>query len=99
PWLLLLEILQLLNLEKEFEDTSIDYCVTFEVSPPAFEAPKANKISTAAVETTPEDAAPERFMMPATIHGATEPLIQAIADYADPRQSIVLDCSRLTRVD
>ncbi|WP_233575491.1 STAS domain-containing protein [Noviherbaspirillum saxi] len=32
-WLLLLEVLRLLNREKEFEEISIDYCVTFEVSP------------------------------------------------------------------
>jgi len=40
PWLLLLEILQLLNSESVFEEVSMDYCITFEVSPPAFEAPK-----------------------------------------------------------
>ena len=43
PWLLLMEILQLLQMKEAFEETSIDYCVTFEVSPPAYEAP-ANKI-------------------------------------------------------
>ena len=45
PWLLLLEILRLLNEEKDFEEASIDYCITFEVSPPAFVAPK-NKVTT-----------------------------------------------------
>ncbi len=39
PWLLLLEILRLQNREHEFEETSIDYCITFEVSPPPFVAP------------------------------------------------------------
>jgi hypothetical protein len=38
PWLLLLEILQLLHFEKAFEEASMDYCITFEVSPPSFEA-------------------------------------------------------------
>ena len=40
-----MEILQLLQMKEAFEETSIDYCVTFEVSPPAYEAP-ANKITT-----------------------------------------------------
>jgi hypothetical protein len=39
PWLLLLELLLLMNREKDFEETAMDYCVTFEVSPPSFEAP------------------------------------------------------------
>ena len=28
-----------MNREKDFEETAMDYCVTFEVSPPSFEAP------------------------------------------------------------
>ena len=39
PWLLLLELLQLMNREKDFEETAMDYCVTYELSPPSFEAP------------------------------------------------------------
>jgi hypothetical protein len=50
-WLLLLELLQLLNREKEFEETSMDYCVTFEVSPPSFTAPY--KVETAARQPVP----------------------------------------------
>lgn len=36
-WLLLLELLQQLGREQEFEDTAIDYAVTFEISPPSWE--------------------------------------------------------------
>ena len=32
-----MESLRLLGKQQEFEDTSIDYCVTFEVSPPSWE--------------------------------------------------------------
>ncbi|MDB5727654.1 MAG: hypothetical protein JWQ00_859, partial [Noviherbaspirillum sp.] len=41
PWLLLLELLQRLGREKDFEETAMDYCVTFEVSPPSFEVSAA----------------------------------------------------------
>lgn len=100
PWLLLLEILQLLNLEKEFEETSMDYCVTFEVSPPAFTAPKNSKISTAPIEVELVDsAADDRFMMPAVIEGEIAPLIKEMTDYASERQTLVIDCGRLRRVD
>jgi ABC-type transporter Mla MlaB component len=101
PWLLLLEILQLLNLEKDFEEASIDYCVTFEVSPPAFVAPK-NKVTTALEENPPASqhaAETDHFMMPAVIEGRTEQLILAIAAYAANHKPAIIDCSRLARVD
>lgn len=39
PWLLLLELLLLSKREKDFEESAMDYCVTFELSPPSFETP------------------------------------------------------------
>ena len=98
PWLLLLEILQLLQLEQVFEETSIDYCITFEVSPPSFVAPK-NKITTSAPEIEAEPEPSDRFMMPAVIEGKTDGLIQQISDHAKSHNPILLDCSQLERVE
>ncbi|MGH8807228.1 MAG: hypothetical protein ACREX0_05050 [Noviherbaspirillum sp.] len=97
-WLLLLEILRLLNREKDFEEISIDYCVTFEVSPPAFVAPQ-NKVTTAAPDTAARAAAPEGFVMPTLIEGRIDALIVAIAAYSDEHDPAIIDCSQLTRVD
>lgn len=97
-WLLLLEILRLLNREKEFEEVSIDYCVTFEVSPPAFVAPQ-NKVTTATAEATSTAAQAEGFMMPTLVEGCIDDLIVAIAAYSDEHQPAIIDCSRLNRVD
>lgn len=97
PWLLLLEILQLLNRETEFEEASIDYCVTYEVSPPAFVAPK-NKVSTAIDDVvTPDDSA-GKFVMAAVIDGRSTALA-GITEYAATHDPVILDCSRLNRVD
>jgi ABC-type transporter Mla MlaB component len=97
PWLLLLELLQLMNREKDFEETAMDYCVTFEVSPPSFEAPApvAAKAGTAA----PSPVAGDRFMLPALLEGGEETLLAAIAAYAGQYDPVVLDCSRLARAD
>ncbi|OWW18882.1 hypothetical protein [Noviherbaspirillum denitrificans] len=95
-WLLLLEILRLLNQEKEFEETSIDYCITFEVSPPAFAAPKS-KVTTASTEATQK--AMEGFPMPSVVEGRIDNLILAIAAYSDEHSPAVIDCSNLNRVD
>ena len=95
PWLLLLELLQLMNREKDFEETAMDYCVTYELSPPSFEAP-AN-VATAASARAPSRS--DRFMLPALIDGAATRLFDAIDDYAAQYQPLVLDCSRLARID
>lgn len=93
PWLLLLELLLLTNREKQFEEAAMDYCVTYEVSPPSFEAPL--HVSTAA----PAPSHGDRFMLPARVNGPDGALMAAIDAYAEGRETLVLDCSRLARID
>jgi len=100
PWLLLLEILQLLHFERAFEEASMDYCITFEVSPPSFEAPKINVTSSfPAIQALEEEILPDRFMMPVAIEGKVEPLIKQISDKAEILNPLILDCSKLERVE
>lgn len=96
PWLLLLELLLLSNREKDFEESAMDYCVTFEVSPPSFETPK--RVSTAASAPAPA-AAGDRFLLPPIASGPGAPLLDALDAYAEGRELLVLDCSRLARMD
>jgi anti-anti-sigma regulatory factor len=97
PWLLLLELLQLMNREKDFEETAMDYCVTFEVSPPSFEAPAA--AASKAGAAAPSPVAGDRFMLPALLQGEEQALLGAIAAYAGQYDPVLLDCSRLARAD
>lgn len=99
PWLLLLEILKLLDQEKDFEETSMDYCITFEVSPPAFEPPKNIKVTMAAEEKLHPNVSPDRFLMPVTVSGSTAALLNSIKEYAEQYNPVVIDCSRLIRID
>ena len=95
PWLLHLELLRLQNREKDFEEASMDYCVTFEVSPPPFVAPSN-------VANAPKQAAAavsDRFMLPQLIDGDLTPLLAAISGYADQYPAMVFDCSRLARIE
>jgi ABC-type transporter Mla MlaB component len=98
PWLLLLELLQLINDEAGFEETSIDYCITYEVSPPSFEAPK-NKSTAPSVGISIEFVEAERFALPKVITGNTDELIGKIFAFAKEHHSVQLDCSRLDRID
>jgi ABC-type transporter Mla MlaB component len=97
PWLLLLEILRLLNLESEFEEASIDYCITFEVSPPAFVAPRSNV-------KTDEEAGSVRietdsFVLPIVVDGRSEQLLSAMEAFIGSHDPAIIDCSRLNRLD
>ncbi len=98
PWLLLLELLGLQNLEPAFEEASIEYCITFEVSPPAFVPPK-NRVTT--IMELPEAAAPqgECFVMPAVIEGRTDALVAELGAYATRHNPARIDCAALARVD
>jgi len=99
PWLLLLELLQLLEREKDFEETAMDYCVTFEVSPPSFEALPAPR-GPAAAGASGHSAAEQRFMLPAVVDGDIGNLLAAIESYAATESAgpLVLDCGRLVRI-
>jgi len=95
PWLLLLTLLQLMNREKDFEETAMDYCVTFELSPPSFETPQH-------VATTNTITAPMRtecFMLPSVVNSGASALFDAIDAYAEQAPTLLIDCSRLARVD
>jgi len=98
PWLLLLELLQLMNREKDFEETAMDYCVTYELSPPSFEAP-ANVANVANAAGARAPARSDHFMLPALIDNSAARLFDALDAYAEQYQPLVLDCSRLARVD
>ncbi|MDY7576362.1 STAS domain-containing protein [Actimicrobium sp. CCI2.3] len=93
-WLLLLELLQLQNRQQDFEDTSIDYCITFEVSPPAFLSPPEVSAITTNRPPTPENV----FMMPVLVDGKAD-LITRITQFAAQHNPAIIDCKHLARVD
>jgi len=99
PWLLLLELLLLMNREKDFEETAMDYCVTFEVSPPSFEAPARAAVSVGGSSGTGAAAGGDRFLLPGLVEGNSAALLAAIDAYAGQHAALVLDCSRLARID
>ena len=97
-WLLLLELLQLSNDQTNFEETSIDYCITYEVSPPSFESSVIQKsTSSFGISVEPVDA--ERFLLPKIIEGNTAALIDAITKFSLDHHSVQLDCAQLDRID
>jgi ABC-type transporter Mla MlaB component len=87
-WLLLIEVIKLLNDEFEYEEVCMSYSLTFEVSPPPYVAPVGNLISASTVE----------FLLPSIIEMPLQALIENITRHAQNQATLLLDCSALLRV-
>ena len=112
-WLLQLELLRLLGRQQAFEDLSIDYCVTYEVSPPPWE-PLPAMLRTIAPGEAPggsadaEAASPgesgfaladDTLMLRGDLDGRAAVVLAALRSHAADRAEIVIDCRALRRVD
>jgi anti-anti-sigma regulatory factor len=106
-WLLQLELLRVLGRESVFEDLSIDYCVTYEVSPPPWEPMPASiclagskgsaKVVPVAEPTYQVGA--DAFLLLGSIEGRAQATLSALRSYAADRAEIHVDCRALRRLD
>ncbi len=103
-WMLALLALRLLGERQQFEDLAIEYCVTYEVSPPSWE-PLPNWIridartrggAPAPLAHDPRSAA---FSFTGDVLGRMEAELSALRAYANARGDVVIDCRRLRRID
>ncbi|MCF8177590.1 MAG: STAS domain-containing protein [Sulfuritalea sp.] len=97
-WLLLLELYQQAFKQEAFEEAAVNYAVTFEVSPPSWEA--LPQRSTAEPET---DSAPEikteGFALRGQMLGATAAEFEPLEAAAKEKNEIDIDARNLVRID
>jgi len=95
-WQLLLELYLELGLQNEFEETAVDFAVTYEVSPPSWETPppKPKGAAPAADEPAPETAPEDAFFVQGEVAGANDVLFNELAQYAATANPLVIDMSR-----
>lgn len=106
-WLLQLELLRVLGRESVFEDLSIDYCVTYEVSPPPWEPmPASIRLAGPRVRATETPVAAlsyqvgaEAFVLLGSIEGRAQTTLSALRSYCADRAEINVDCRALRRLD
>jgi len=103
-WMLALHALRVLGRQQAFEDLSIEYCVTYEVSPPSWE-PIGERIRTA--EPAAPGAAPveaprpeaSAFALRGDVLGRMQAELQALRAHAANRGDVVVDCRGLRRME
>jgi ABC-type transporter Mla MlaB component len=104
-WMLTLEMYRLLEKEHEFEELSIDYCVTYEVSPPAWQPASRNvRAAQEADQAGPGDTIPtagdgEMVKFEGEIEGKAEFQLDKFRKFAANHRVVVVDCSKLKRID
>ncbi len=109
-WLLLLELLRLLGQQQTFEDRAIDYCVTYEVSPPSWDPPSktfstgsgasaGRKLSERPVSEPVCIASGSGMELIGDLEGRSGELIATLRQLAEGRNDLYLDCRRLRRLD
>lgn len=96
-WLLLIELLQLQGQHEAFEEAAINYAVTFEVSPPSWEAKRV-----AQPEPEPEPQTSDQAL-DADVYSLTGEIKSSrftdLAAYAEMHNPLVISCNTLRRMD
>ncbi len=100
-WMLLLEIFRLLGRQDDFDETGIQYCITFEVSPPSWEPAPPNMKTRAAVAApvaatvaTSDDPLAWRGV----IDAEGEPFFGRLVAQARVQKELTVDCGQLRRM-
>jgi ABC-type transporter Mla MlaB component len=95
-WMLLLDVQRLLNRQNDFEETGIQYCITYEVSPPSWEPSSANIKTLAPVGAAPSVVDPLDWR--GEIAGDGEPMFGRMMACARSQQRVAVECRHLRRM-
>lgn len=108
-WLLLLDLLRLLGQQAEFEDISIDYCITYEVSPPSW-TPAAAHMSCDSAPSAAAAVAPpppaggsslraDAYALAGDLRSAAGAELAGLRAHAERHAHVYVDCRDLKRLD
>lgn len=101
-WRLRMAALRLMDQPDNFELVALDYCVTYEVSPPSWTQPRSSYLN--ALEELPDATAPVVELpvgggLVGCIESDATPWLLALESQALPDRPLVVDCSELIRLD
>lgn len=98
-WLLLLELLQHTGEFERFEQVALDYAITFEESPPSWEA--VEPIASSELKQIEEEQARSEagFVFEGELLNAGGDTLRKLAAAASERDAMEVDCTELRRMD
>jgi anti-anti-sigma regulatory factor len=98
-WMLLLEVFRLLQRQHDFEETGIQYCITYEVSPPSWEPPPPSLKTRAATPADRPVEVEDGLQWRGTVRANGEPQFGRLLTAAKTEKRIVVDCTYLKRIE
>jgi anti-anti-sigma regulatory factor len=98
-WMLLLEVFRLLQRQHDFEETGIQYCITYEVSPPSWEPPPPSLKTRAATPADRPVESEDGLQWRGLIRGDGQPQFGRLVTAAKTEKRLTVDCTYLKRVE
>jgi ABC-type transporter Mla MlaB component len=98
-WLLLLDLYQMIGMQNEFEEAAVDYAVTYEVSPPSWEAPPPRPKPLESSQPIALETGDDAFHMVGEVAGQSDQLFTDIAAYAGGRNPVTIELAATKRID
>ena len=96
-WLMLLECYQRQAKQEVFDDVALEFAITFELSPPAYEAPPASAKKMTMAPKPVEAPKDDAFYVAGEMLGGGK--IDGLEAYLSGREKVVIDMSGVTRID
>jgi anti-anti-sigma regulatory factor len=94
-WLLVLDLYQYLGGQEAFEDTAVNYAITFEVSPPSWEVVREKP----PVDDAADEEAGSECVLEGDLQGNDNAMISAIRGAVGDSDEVLVDVSALRRMD
>ena len=98
-WLLLLELYQFVHMQAAYEEAALNYCVTYEVSPPQWQEPVQPAASTPPLGAVSLQVPQDAFYVKGTLRGDTIALFGEMNAFCVDKSLAVIDLFDLRRID
>jgi ABC-type transporter Mla MlaB component len=102
-WLLLLETYQMSGMHDAYEEAALNFAITYELSPPAWEPARGGGLRAAEPAAKSNTAAPAQtehvLRLAGDIIGADDQTLKTIVDFAAESGLVIIDFSAVPRVD
>lgn len=96
-WLILLQCYQHQARQEIFDEVALEFAITFELSPPAYEVPPASAKKAALAPKSIEAPKDDAFYVAGEMLGGGK--IDGLDAYLSEREKVIIDMSAVTRID